>query len=147
MHPDDAKSRAAGIFCFAGGAALTWWSWHSALGEGHYSMKVAILGPTVLVLGLGLLIHGRGIPTSGATRLTRIYGFAGGVAAIVSLHLLGYFARPPRHRWTDLLYTALPFAMLLVWFLPSRVFGAPEAAAAPPVAPLTGPTNEPIEPK
>jgi len=104
-------------------------------------------GPTVLVLGLGLLIHGRGIPTSGATRLTRIYGFAGGVAAIVSLHLLGYFARPPRHRWTDLLYTALPFAMLLVWFLPSRVFGAPEAAAAPPTAPVAGPTNEPIDPK
>jgi len=114
MHPDDAKSRLAGAFCLTAGAALTWWTWHSAMNEGHYSMKVAILGPTVLVLGLGLL---------------------------------GYFARPPRHRWTDLLYTALPFAMLLVWFLPSRVFGAPEAAAAPPTAPVAGPTNEPIDPK
>jgi len=86
-------------------------------------------------------------PDDAKSRAAGIFCFAGGVAAIVSLYLLGYFAPPPRHRWTDLLYTALPFAMLLVWFLPSRVFGAPEAAAAPPAAPVAGPTNEPIEPK
>ena len=50
MRPDDAKSRLAGAFCLTAGAALTWWTWHSAMNEGHYSMKVAILGPTVLVL-------------------------------------------------------------------------------------------------
>jgi len=147
VHPDDAKSRAAGLLCLTGGGALTWWTWHSALGDGHYSMKAAILGPTVLVMGLGMLIHGRGIPTSGVTMLSRLYGFAGGAAAIVCLYLLGYFARPARHRSVDLLYSALPFAMLLVWLLPSRVFGPRETPAAAPAPPVAGPTNEPIAPK
>ena len=146
MHADDAKSRGAGALFVTIGGGLTWWSWSSALGEGHYSLKAAIIGPTVLVLGVGLLIHGRGIPTAGATMLTRVYGFAGSTAAIVFLFFLGYFARPHRSVALALLESALPFAMLLVWFLPSRAFGAADPPKVEP-PPAPGPTNEPIEPK
>lgn len=41
--------------------------------------------------------EGRGIPTSGATRLTRLHGLAGGIAAIVNLYVLGFFQRPVKH--------------------------------------------------
>ena len=145
MHPEDLKSRAVGVLCVAIGAALTWWSWSSALGDGQYSLKAAMVGPTILTLGVGLLIHGRGIPTAGATMLTRAYGLAGGIATIGSLYLLGYFARPHKNKSLAVLEAALPFVLLLVWFLPSRAFGgAPESPAPPPAA---GPTHEPIDPK
>ena len=146
MHTEDLKSRGAGVLCTVVGAGLTWWAWSSALGDGHYSLKAALVGPTLFVLGVGLLIHGRGIPTAGASVLTRLYGSAGGVATIVSLYLLGYFNRPHRDKSVAILEAALPFAMLFVWFLPSRVFGA-EAPQPIERNPEEQPTSKPITPK
>ncbi len=147
-HGEDLGSRAAGALALLAGGGLVVWSWRSALGDGHYGFKTALLGPTILVLGIGLLIHGEGIPTSGATRLTRIYGVAGGLAAIVNLYLLGFFSRPVKHRSVWMLETALPFLLLGVWALPSRFFGGetPPAANgdAEPRAPSPPP---PIEPR
>src|SRR5262245_13918872 len=98
MQSEDMGSRAAGVLFLLGGGGLVAWAWRSALVSDQYSLKAALLGPTLLVLGIGLLIHGKGIPSSGATRLTRIYGVAGGLASIVNLYLLGFFERPVKHR-------------------------------------------------
>jgi hypothetical protein len=147
MHPEDGKSRGAGALFLVVGAALCWWAWSSAVQGGRYSLKAALVGPTLLVLGVGLLIHGRRIPTSGATMLTRVYGFAGGVATLVSLYFLGYFARSTRNNAGAIIQTGLPFLMLLVWFLPSRMFGPPVAPAARVQAERPRPTGDPIEPR
>src|SRR5574341_287897 len=142
VQSEDIGSRAAGVLCFVVGAGLTVWAWRSALDGGQYGLKVAIIGPTVLVLGMGLLIHGKGIPTSGATRLTRIYGLAGGIATILNLYLLEFFERPVRHRSVWLMESALPFLLLLVWTLPNRFFGG---APTPQVSP--SPHEHPSPPK
>src|SRR5262249_49821660 len=148
MHPEDMKSRAAGILCVAGGATLTWLAWHWKLNGDQSSLKAAFIGPTLLVLGIGMLVHGRGIPTAGATRLTRAYGLAGGVAGIVNLHAMGYFSHPSKSPALGAIRAALPVAMLGVWLLPSRVFGAaiekPRESTTDKSQALTG---VPIDPK
>ena len=54
MHPDDLKSRGVGVLCAVAGTVLTWLSWSSALADGHYSLKAAMIGPTFLVLRLAV---------------------------------------------------------------------------------------------
>ena len=147
LQADDLGSRAAGALCLVAGAALSVWTWRSALTDGQYSLKAAMIGPTVLVLGVGLLIHGKGIPTSGATRLTRIYGVAGGLATILNLYLLGFFDRPVQHRSVWLMESALPFLLLLVWALPSRFFGGPPTPADEPKPLERPPAPKPIDPR
>jgi hypothetical protein len=128
---DDRKSRAAGLVCLVIGAGFTAWAWFEALHEGGYGVKRAAFGPQVMVVGIGLLIHGRGIPTAGVTSLTRAYGFAGGVAGLVNLYSLGYFEPPGKAH----LFTLLT---LLVWFLPGRMFGAFKQPRAPTRSPPPG---------
>lgn len=140
---EDLNSRAAGALALLAGGGLVVWSWRSALGDGQYGFKTALLGPTLLVLGIGLLIHGDGIPTSGATRLTRLYGVTGGLAAILNLYLLGFFSRPLKHRSVWVVETALPFLLLGVWALPSRFFGGETPPAATERAPSRPPPIEP----
>lgn len=147
MQAEDAGSRAAGVLCVVVGTVLTIWAWRSALGDGQYGFKAAIIGPTVLVLGVGLLIHGKGIPTSGATRLTRIYGVAGGVATIINLYLLGFFQRPARHRSVWLMESVLPFLLLFVWALPSRFFGGAPSPGAEHMPTEASRPPKPIEPR
>jgi hypothetical protein len=142
-------SRAAGVLCLLAGTGLTVWAWRSALTDGSYALKAAMVGPTILVLGIGFLVHGEGIPTSGITRLSRIYGVAGGLATIANLYLLGFFQRPVKHRSVWMMETALPFLLLGVWALPARVFGGdptrrPIARPDPPDLPAPPP---PIEPR
>jgi len=145
VQAEDVNSRAAGVLCFVLGTGLAIWAWRDALTDGHYGLKAAVIGPTVAVIGLGLLIHGKGIPTSGATRLTRIYGVAGGLATIVNLYAVGFFQRPVKHRSVWLLESALPFVLPLVWALPGRFFGGtPGPVAEQPEA--SGPPK-PIEPR
>jgi len=100
-----------------------------------------------LVLGVGLLIHGKGIPTSGVTRLTRIYGVAGGIATIVNLYLIGFFQRPVKHRSVWLMESALPFLLLLVWALPSRAFGGPPSPVVTHTPPEPSGPPKPLEPR
>jgi hypothetical protein len=147
MQADDFGSRAAGVLCAVIGTVLTIWAWRSALGDGQYDLKAAIVGPTVLALGVGLLIHGKGIPTSGATRLTRIYGVAGGLATIANLYLLGFFRRPVKHRSVWLMESALPFLLLLVWALPTRFFGGAPGSVAKHMPTEPRHTPKPIEPR
>jgi hypothetical protein len=89
----------------------------------------------------------RGIPTSGATRLTRIYGVAGGIATILNLHLLGFFERPFKHRSVWLIGSALPFLILLVWAHPSRFFGGTPGPTVTYAAAERGSPPKPIEPQ
>jgi hypothetical protein len=146
VRPQDLASRGTGVLCVVGGGTLTVLAWRSALGDGQYGLKAAIIGPTLLVLGVGMLIHGKGIPTSGATRLTRIYGVVGGVATIVNLYLLGFFQRPVKHRSVWLMESALPFLLPFVWALPSRFFGAQPSPVLQPRPEPSGPPR-PIEPR
>ena len=146
MDAEDLKSRGIGLLCTCMGAGLSWWAWTSAMSKGQYSLKAALVGPTCLGLGLGLLIHGKGIPTSGATVLTRVYGFAGGLGAIALLCSLGYFEQVRKSHALSIIELGLPFVMLVIWFLPSRMYGPP-AAATPPTEGRGLPRNEPIKPK
>jgi hypothetical protein len=141
------NSRGAGGLCLLVGVALTAWTWRSALTDGHYALKAALFGPTLAVLGIGLLIHGKGIPTSGATRLTRIYGVAGGMATILNLYLLGFFDRPARHQSVWLLESAMPFLLLFVWALPNRFFGGTPTAPVERTPHERSGAPRPIEPK
>jgi hypothetical protein len=147
LQAEDIGSRAAGVLCVVVGTGLTVWAWRSAMGAGQYGLKAAIIAPTVLVLGVGLLIHGKGIPTSGATRLTRIYGLVGGVATIINLYLLGFFQRPVKHRSVWLMESVLPFLLLLVWALPSRFFGGPSSPVVKHAQPAASSPPKPIEPR
>jgi hypothetical protein len=83
-----------------------------------------------------MLVHGAGIPTTGATLLTRIYGFAGTVAALGLLHYLGYFKQRGHGSTERLLESGPLLLLLLIWFLPSRVFGphATRTSAPPPTS-------------
>jgi hypothetical protein len=148
MHPEDVTSRGAGVLCLVGGVTLSWLAWHWKLHGEPSSLKAAFIGPTLLALGFGMLIHGRGIPTVGASRLTRVYGMAGVAASIVNLYLMGYFSQPSKSAAFAAVRTALPFAMFGVWLLPSRFFGAPEKAPQGPGADAGhAPPGTPIEPK
>jgi hypothetical protein len=87
VHADDIGSRAAGVLFVVIGSLLTIWAWRSARSDGQYGLKAAIIGPTVFVLGMGLLIHGKASQLQ-ATRLTRIYG-GRGLATIANSYLPG----------------------------------------------------------
>jgi hypothetical protein len=50
------QERFGGIFIATLGAILTYWNWQSALSQGHFYMKAAILGPAFTVIGLGLVL-------------------------------------------------------------------------------------------
>ena len=127
----DAESRIAGGLCLTGGAVLTVWAWRAAA-DGVYEMTPAVLGPTLVSLGIGLLIHARRIALAGINGTTRAYGLAGAAASISLLWLHGFFARPMTHRALWWMETAVPFALAVYWSMPSRWLGG---AAYDPLAP------------
>jgi hypothetical protein len=101
LNPDprkkaDAKSRGIGLLVLLGGIAVTGLIRHWAADEGRYDMKAAVVGPLMIVLGIGFLVHGAEIPLDGIRPLTRIYGIAGSLAGILNLYLLGFFERVHR---------------------------------------------------
>ena len=122
MDPADQISRLCGITLLCTGVGLTAWVWHLGSVSDLYAASAAIFGPTILALGLGQIVHGKRIPVSGATWLTRGYGLLGGCAAIVNLHLLGYFRRVHASPWLTVIEHVMPFAILLTWVLPERCF-------------------------
>jgi hypothetical protein len=136
-----------GLLLVGIGVGLGNWTWYSAHHQSQYSLKAAIVGPMALVLGLGMLVHGAGIPTTGATLLTRIYGFAGTVAALGLLHYLGYFNQPG-HGSTERLLESGPLLLLLfIWFLPSRFFGPRAARPSAPPSTSADARPDPIVPR
>jgi hypothetical protein len=128
LNPDprkqaDAKSRGVGVLVLLGGIAVTGLTWRWASQDGHYDVKAAVIGPVMVVLGIGFLVHGAEIPLDGIRRLTRIYGVFGSLAGIFYLYLLGFFERPHRSEAARLLDLAVPILMIAVWFLPDRFYG------------------------
>jgi hypothetical protein len=50
------KERFGGLFIATMGILLTVWTWQSALAEGHFYLKAALLGPAFTTIGLGLVL-------------------------------------------------------------------------------------------
>jgi hypothetical protein len=50
------KERLGGLFIAMIGAIFTIWTWRSALTEGHFYIRAAILGPTFATIGIGLIL-------------------------------------------------------------------------------------------
>lgn len=112
-----------GLLVLLGGIAVVGLTWRWAAGDGHYDVKAGIIGPLMVVLGTGLILHGAQIPLDGIRPLTRIYGVAGSLAGLLNLFLLGFFERPHRSEAARLLDLAVPILMVVVWFLPDRFYG------------------------
>lgn len=128
MTPDprqeaDAKSRGVGLLVLLGGIAVTGLTWRWAAGNGHYDVKAAVVGPLMLALGIGFLVHGAAIPLDGIRPLTRLYGVVGSLAGIFNLYLLGFFERAHRSGSARILDLAVPVVLVAVWFLPDRFYG------------------------
>ncbi len=51
-----AKQRFGGILIALLGGGGTFWTWQTALSEGHFSLKASLIFPAFLVLGLGLTL-------------------------------------------------------------------------------------------
>jgi hypothetical protein len=98
-------------------------------------MTAAVFGPTMLALGIGLLIHGTGIAIGGINLRTRLYGLAGVALTVGLLFAYGYFDRPMENRWLWLAESAVPFALGVYWLLPARRLGGkPHDPLAPMLA-------------
>jgi hypothetical protein len=50
------KERFGGLFIATMGAILTIWTWYSAIYEGHFYLKAAMLGPVFTIIGLALIL-------------------------------------------------------------------------------------------
>lgn len=50
------QERLGGLFIATMGTILTVWTWQSALSDGRFYVKAAMLGPAFTVIGLGLLL-------------------------------------------------------------------------------------------
>ncbi len=50
------KERFGGAFIATIGAILTYWSWHSAISVGSFSLKAGFAGPAFAILGLALIL-------------------------------------------------------------------------------------------
>jgi hypothetical protein len=50
------KERFGGLFIAMIGAILTIWTWRSALSEGHFQIRAAMIGPTFATIGIGLVL-------------------------------------------------------------------------------------------
>lgn len=111
-----------GGLVLAAGGAFTHWAW-SAARAGVYVMMPSVLGPTLLALGIGLLVHGTGIAIGGINTRTRIYGLAGAAGSVALLGFYGFFARPSEHAalwWAE---SGVPFALAVYWLLPAKRLG------------------------
>jgi hypothetical protein len=71
------------MVCLLVGGGATWYVWHSALTEGVYGIKMAVIGAMVIPLGIGFLIHGERLPRFRVTPLMRVYGILGAIAAAI----------------------------------------------------------------
>jgi hypothetical protein len=49
------RERLGGLFIGMIGTILTIWTWRSALTEGHFYVRAAILGPIFATIGIGLV--------------------------------------------------------------------------------------------
>lgn len=108
------RGRPAGALLLVAGAVLMGLAWRWRAGGGLAVVEAAVAGPLSAALGLGRLIHGEPIPRDGLSRLTRIYGLAGGLAGAAYLYLVGRFSDAPagRLRWI------VPAVATLIWLVP-----------------------------
>lgn len=122
MRRHTQQTIAATVILLVCGTALLLLSRRWGVGSDLASQLAAAAGPVGVVLGVGVAIHGRGMPPSGITTVTRAWGLVGSAAALVNLWTLGYFAMGGAAgrvaRWL------LPVALVGGWLLPARAYGS-----------------------
>ena len=131
------NGRAAGIICLLAGIGLTALVWHGAVTRGRYDIKAATIGPILMALGIGFLIHGAAMPPNRATPLLRIYGFGGSLIALAQLAWFGFFEK-------GLVEIGLGALLVVIWLLPSRFFESRNQATEPVPAAASG--RRPVDP-
>lgn len=106
--------RPTGALLLVAGIVLISLAWHWRAGGGLAVVQAAVAGPLSTALGLGVLIHGAGIPRYGMSRLTRAYGLAGGLAGTAYLFAIGRYAEGPtgQARWL------LALLAIVIWLVP-----------------------------
>jgi len=102
-------NRAAGGILLGVGVMMSAFAWYEALREGQFGEKGALFGPLLIVLGIGLLVHGPAMGRMRVNYLSRIYAVCGTLAGIENVHLLAGHV--------DRILLLLP----LVWLLPGWV--------------------------
>jgi hypothetical protein len=83
----------------------------------------AIMGPVGIAIGIGMAIHGAAMPPTHITRMARVWGTIGSVAAIGHLWMRGYFNHAGVSGRVRLL---MPVALVIAWWLPGRFYGEEE---------------------
>jgi len=125
MKHHTAETAAETFILLAFGGGLVHLSRHWGVGSDLMSQLGAAAGPLALVLGFGAAIHGRSMPPTHITSVTRRWGTLGSLAASLNLWWLGYFDRGGavgRMRWL------MPIVLIGAWWLPRRFYGhGPEA--------------------
>ena len=122
MKHHSANSIAGALLLLGCGAALIAMSQSWGIGADMMSQLAGLMGPVALVLGVGMAIHGTAMPLDRITTLSRGWGIAGSLAAVLNLWMAGYFSRgglSKSVRW------AMPIALVVAWLLPDRFYGNP----------------------
>jgi hypothetical protein len=138
-----AETAGATMILLVCGTVLVFLSRRWGVGSDLMSQLGAAAGPVAVVLGIGAAIHGRSMPPTHITTVTRLWGTLGSLAAGLNLWSLGYFSRGNAGgavRWL------MPAVLIGAWWLPRRFYGGepergprPDADAALPKAPITPP--------
>ena len=109
------KTRSAAALLLAGAIVLTYYAWRTGAGDGGYSLKAAVMGPVLIGLACGLLIHGDAL-FHHVTPLMRSYGLLGAALAAINVYLLGLnYNDDFASRMTELVIPAL---MAGLWLVP-----------------------------
>ena len=120
MKHHSAETLAATFILLLCGGGLLYLSHGLGKGIGLMSGLATALGPMGVVLGIGTAIHGRAMPPTHITAMSRLWGTAGSVLAAVDLWYRGYFA----HRATSgALRVVIPVVLVLAWWLPAHFYG------------------------
>jgi hypothetical protein len=110
------RSRLIGLAAIALGLVLAAINVHTLQTKATYEVKSTALSVLTMVLGLGMVIHGRVADATVMAPLSRVYGSLGcGLGAYV-LYRLGFFT----HGLGWLEYGLIAF-LVGFWFLPRRI--------------------------
>jgi hypothetical protein len=132
------ESLASTVLLVVSGACLFAFSRSWGIDGSLVRQAAAFGGPLALILGIGMAVHGRTMPTNHISVPARVWGVLGSGGAIVNLWTLGYFNQGVGLGRTARLL--MPVALVAAWFLPARFYG--ENALREPASSGTTPEGE-----